>query len=420
MWVMNHISGDYKQYAEDNTKCYVESSNEIASFSLGSNKIYKLLTNGQNDYEYFEINEPVKIINDQLYTTIEGAQIAFNISFSYNQDKNQITIYTLPYLVSYYTTKFQNSGIADKDADFSNQKALLYNMIVMKNTNGNYGVNNLTGQEILGTKYAKVKFIESTKEFIVTTVENKMGIMSHDAKTKISPEYDSVKQIDKNSGLYLATNNKKQGVVNSNGSIVIYLEYDQIGIDMNKFSSDKIKNQYLLYDKCIPAKKNGSWELFDQNGRRITEKTYADLGCSIGSGNNNEKNTNNVLLIPEYEGIVVKRTTNNSTDLYGIIDSNGQELIPTSLKTIYSTVSDGEETYFMIYGNKVMNVLDYIEKSVIPRRQQNNNSNTQNTSNTTNTTENTSETNTTSNNETNNTDNKNTNEVDNTSTQNVQ
>lgn len=166
------------------------SKEEIASFSLGSNKIYKIILDGNNDYEYYEINEPIKMFNNQLYTTIEGAQIAFNISMSYNQQQNQVNIYTLPYLVSYYTTKFQNAGIADKDANFSNQKALLYNMLIIKNENGNYGVQTLDGQEVLGTKYANIKFVESSKEFIVTTMENKMGIMSYDSKIKIAPEFE--------------------------------------------------------------------------------------------------------------------------------------------------------------------------------------------------------------------------------------
>ena len=347
------------KYTEDKTKCYVESTNEIASFSLGSNKIYKILASSKNDYEYFEIDEPVKMINDQLCTTIEGAQIAFNISMSYNQKENRVTIYTLPYLVDYYTAKFQNSGISDNEADFSNQKALLYNMIVVKNTSGNYGVQSLNGQEILGTKYAKIKFIESTKEFIVTTVENKMGIMSYDAKTKISPEYENIKQIDKDSELYLVTNNKKQGVINSNGSIIVYLEYDQIGIDSTKFASDKIKNQYLLYNKCIPAKKNGVWDLFDITGKKITNNEYTDLGCIVGNEKLTEKNANNLLLVPDYEGIVVRKN-----NVYGLIDSSGKQLLPISLQAMYSTTSEGKETYHMIYNNQEMNVIDYIKKYV--------------------------------------------------------
>lgn len=136
-------NGDYKQYSEDTTKCYVQCDNEVATFSLGSNKIYKILLDGNNDYEYYEIAEPVRMINNQLCTTIEGAKIAFNISMDYNQAKNNVRIYTLPYLVKSYTAKFQNAGISDGNANFSNQKALLYNMIIMKGTDNNYGVYDL-------------------------------------------------------------------------------------------------------------------------------------------------------------------------------------------------------------------------------------------------------------------------------------
>ena len=365
----NSGNGEYKQYSEDLTKCYVESENEIASFGLGSNKIYKILLAGNNDYEYYEKDEPVKMINNQLCTTIEGAEIAFNISISYNKTQNQVTIYTLPYLVSYYTMKFQNAGIADTAASFSNQKALLYNMIIVKNENGNYGVQWLNGQEVLGTKYADIK---STKEFIVTTLENKMRIMSYDAKTKISSEYDKIKQIDKDNGLYLVTNNNKQGVVNSNGSIILYLEYDQIGVDTTKYASNKIKNQYLLYNKCIPAKKNGTWELFDKTGRKITEDTYSDLGCNVGTGNATDKNSNSVLLVPEYEGIVV-----NKNNIYGLINCEGKALLPISLQSIYSITSAGEETYYMVYNNQSRNVIDYIKKWVI--KENNTTTNTENT-----------------------------------------
>ena len=408
-------NGDYKEYAEDITKCYVESKEEIASFSLGSNKIYKIILDGNNDYEYYEINEPIKMFNNQLYTTIEGAQIAFNISMSYNQQQNQVNIYTLPYLVSYYTTKFQNAGIADKDANFSNQKALLYNMLIIKNENGNYGVQTLDGQEVLGTKYANIKFVESSKEFIVTTMENKMGIMSYDSKIKIAPEYDEIKQIDKDSGLYLATKNKKQGVVNSNGSIVLYLEYDQIGVNSNQYISNKIKNQYLLYNKCIPAKKNGTWEIFDKTGKNIagTGTTYKELGCSVGGKSNGEENSNSVLLVPQYEGIVVSRN-----NVYGLIDSEGKTLLPIALQSIYSITSEGEETYYMLYNNQLMNVIDYIKKWVRPdKNESNNQTNTENTENTNNeqTTQNTQQNNTA----TENTTQTNTNEVENNTNTNV-
>ena len=268
-----------------------------------------------------------------------------------------VKIYTLPYLVKNYNSKYANSALSENSASFNNQKALLYNRLIVKNKNNNYGVQDLNGQEVLGTKYSSITFLESTKEFVVTTLENKMGIMSYNAETKISPQYDNIKQIDKDSGLYLVTNNQKQGVVNSTGNTVIYLEYDQIGVNLSQYASNKIKNQYLLYDKCIPAKKNGMWELYDKTGKKITNETYSDLGC-IKSG---QENANDILLVPQYEGIIIKKN-----DLYGLIDSQGNALLPIALQSIYSTTSAGEDTYYMIYNGKRMNVIDYIKKYVRP------------------------------------------------------
>lgn len=370
-------SGDYKQYAEDNTKCYVQCTNEIASFTMNSDKIYKLLTNG-NDYEYFTINEPVKMINGVLYTTKEGAERAFNIVFDYNQGQNRITIYTLPYLVTQYAAQFKDSAIAGDGTNFSNQKALLDDRIIVKNADNYYGVSDLAGNEVLGTKYASIKYVESTREFIVTTAEGKMGIMSYEAATKISPDYDQIKQIDKDAGLYLVTNNNKQGVINNSGSIIVYLEYDQIGVDASRFNSNNIKNQYLLYDNCIPVKKGNLWGIFDKNGRQILPIEYEDLGCSAGAGSSTTQTANNILLIPDYKGIVVKKD-----NLYGVKDFEGKELIPIALKTVYSTISAGEETYYMIYNDQVMNVITYIKTYVIKDTNQSN-ENTLNTNNNTN------------------------------------
>lgn len=389
-------SGDYKEEYIDQT--YVKNTNEEAYFNLNSNTIYKKLLNGDNDYEYYEIDEPVKMIDNQLCTTIEGAQIAFNISMSHK--KNNITIYTLPYLVNYYAAKNKNAAISDKDTSFSNQKAVLHNMIIVKNTSNYYGVSSLSGQEILGTKYKSIKFIESTREFIVTTVENKMGIMSYDpntyqAITKIIPEYDNIKQIDKNSGLYLVTNNKKQGVINQNGSVIVYLEYDQIGIDKSKYND--IKNTYLLYDKCIPVKLNNKWGLIDKTGKKILEVKYDDLGCTINAGTVSENNANSVLLIPKYEGIVVKEG-----ESYGLVNSEGVVYLPSVLTAVYSTTTEGVTTYNYIYMGQTNNIIEYLEKYVIKNDNNATNNQEGTTNNTTTNTQTNSTTNTTTDNQTNN------------------
>ena len=88
-------NGEYSDKSEEPSKCYVQSENEVANFSLGSNKIYKLdLSKNEANYEYIYTKKPVKAINGVLYTTTEGLEKAFNVSFQYNQDNNRIYIYT--------------------------------------------------------------------------------------------------------------------------------------------------------------------------------------------------------------------------------------------------------------------------------------------------------------------------------------
>ncbi len=359
-------NGDEK--GEDKTRCYVRCANETASLAMDSDKVYKQLLN-KEDYEEFTLEEPVIMKNDTLYTTIDGAKVAFNISFEYDKNQNKITIYTLPYLANYWNTQFAKTSVKGDDTNFNNQKALFYNRIVVKNADNYYGVYDLKGKEVLGTKYSNIEFIEGSKEFIVTTAEGKMGIISYDATTKITPDYNEIKQIDKEAGLYLVKNGSKQGVIDNSGKTIVYPEYDQVGIDPTKYSSSNkydnsnIKNQYLLYDKCIPVKKGEQWGIFDKNGNKVISVEYEELGCSVGKGGSGSQteSTNNVLLVPEYEGIVVKKG-----GLYGLVDSQGNQLLPIALKSIYSETSAGKTTYHMLYNEQEINVIDYIKKYVKP------------------------------------------------------
>lgn len=365
------FNGDYKQYSEDTTKCYIQNENEVASYSLNSNKIYKTLRTG-NDYEYYDLEKPVKLQNNKLYVSAEGMKIGTNTAISYNQATKQITVYTLPYLTNYYSGKFANSAVAGDKADFSNKKALLSDMIVVMNEEGKYGVRSLDNQEIIGTKYASIKFIESSKEFIVTTDEKKMGILLASGRTKIAPDYDEIKQIDKNLGLYLVTNNKKQGVINQNGNIVIYLEYDKIGIDPSQYTSNNIKNQYLLYDNCIPVQRNKKWGIYDKIGKILVPVEYDAIGCLTGT--KSDKANNNTLLVPKYEGIVIGKE-----DKYGIVTSLGRLLLPVAVESIYSITNAGEETFYMLYQGQNFDLIDYIDSQLkTSQPNQDNNTNTTN------------------------------------------
>lgn len=164
--------------------------------------------NNNSDYEYFELDEPVREINGELYTTVQGISRGCNIVFNYYKDNNQIDIYTPAKLISSYSASYKNSQINVETENFSNQKAILYNMLIISNQDKEYGVNNLKGETIIGIKYSNIKFVESSKTFIVKTSNNKVGIISSDATPIIAPEFDEIKQITNE--LYLVAIDKNR------------------------------------------------------------------------------------------------------------------------------------------------------------------------------------------------------------------
>lgn len=366
-----YYNGGYKQYSEDTSKCYLECDDEVVTFEQDSATIYKTPV-GEIDYTYFDLQEKVKRENDKLYISSKGLQTACNLQISYDSENNKITIYTLPFLANYYTSRYKNAGLAE---NFNNKKALLYGLLVVQNvdnTNKNvspkdirYGIHNLNNEEIVGMKYTDIDFIEGTEEFIVTTEEKKVGIITSTGETKISPQYDALKQIDKDLNLYLATTNNKKGVLERNGKILIYLEYDEIGVDTTQFPTNDIKNKYILFDNAIPVKQDGKWGLFDIKGNLILPVDYENMGCI--SKSSSDKTLNNILIIPEIEGIVVGKQyeiNSKKTMLYGIYNKRGKELIPTWMEAVYSITASGKEEYTMINNGNSIDIIEYVNQNL--------------------------------------------------------
>lgn len=365
-------NGGYKQYTEDTDKCYLECENEVATLERDSNKIYKTLTE-ELDYSYYTLSEPVKRLNGKLYVNSNDLGIICNLELVYNQEDNKVSINTLPYIVNYYVAKYSNSSLTN----FNNQKALLYGLMTVQsidNTANNqqsaeirYGVNDLSNNEIVGMKYTQIEFIEGSQEFIVKTPEEKVGLITKDGDTRVSPQYDALKQIDKDKNLYLATNNKKSGVIEKNGKILVYLEFDQIGVDTTQFPTNDIKNKYILFDNAIPVMRDKKWGLYDIDGKEILPVEYDSMGCVARTSS--DRSLNNILTIPEIEGIVIGKEyetdNNNKVMYYGVVNSTGQLLIPTWMETIYSVITSGQEKYTMVNMGNSIDLIEYVEENGI-------------------------------------------------------
>jgi len=379
-------NGEYQKNTEDKNKCYIESINEIAMFSLGSNVIYKVKPNDTN-YESFKIEHPVKKINNQLYISAEGISIACNVKFNYSKENNKITIQTLPALITAYTQIVMNRGYTGISEDFSSQKAILQDLIVVNQEKENtkkIGVINMQGDDVIGTKYDKITFIESTKEFLVTN-NNKVGVLSINGDVKISLDNDELQLLDNDLKLYLATTNGKKGVLDEYGKVILYKEYDEIGVETTLFPSNNIENRYLLFDNAIPVKKDGKYGLYDKTGKEILPLNYSGFGYI--NSTTKEKSVNNLLIIPEYEGIVLSieyGEGQNKNKKYGIVNSLGEELVPFGLEEIYSVTSQGKEEYFVVYQGNELSLSKVKFNSTSTTNNQNtteeNNSNTNQTS----------------------------------------
>ena len=351
-------NGEYKVDSEDPNKCWVECNNETASFFLNSNKISKVEPNTNNDYEDYLITEPIISRNGKLYSTIEGIQIGFNIIFSYDEQANTIQIYTLPYLVNSYATSLKAYGYEGASQSFKNQKAILYNLFIVKKENNLYGVVNASGEEVISPRYRSIEFNETGKEFYVKNNLNKVGILTQTGDTKINLGYDDINMIDKQTGLYIVKNGTKYGVLDNSGNIIIHLEYEKIGIDTAVFSGNNVNNKYLLYGNVIPVCQNNKWGLFNTSGKLIVPVEFDELGCNQSNTNSNRKN---VLLVPTYKASVMGKVKDNDVRNYGIYNNEGKELVACALTKVYSITSGGVETYYMEYKGNTLDAEQYIK-----------------------------------------------------------
>ena len=369
-----YYPGEYKEYTESKNSCYVTNSSELVDFTANSNKIRKYPLLSQSESQDFEIDEPVSERGANLYLSEAGLERAFNLKISYDQSENKISIMTLAYITSKFESTFPNVVITkskfSKDVIFNDQKALLSNLVVVKDTssdNNLFGVslykdNQLTS--IISPRYTSIEYIEGLDDFIVKTEDNKFGIIGKDGITKVKPSYDAISEIDKNYGLYLVTSGQKQGVVNQNGKIIVYQDYDQVGLDKEN-EDNNIKNRYLLLNNCIPVKANNKWGLIDKDGNQITPLEYDAIGCPTIKNSNSSSNSVGITLIPDMDGIVVGNTYetgNAKINKYGIVNSKGKLIVSVTADYAFAVTLENVTKYYLSINNQNIDIVDYWNK----------------------------------------------------------
>lgn len=363
-------NGEYSNKSEEQSKCYIQSENEVTNFELGSKKIYKLdLTNQNNQYEYIYMEKPIKAYDGILYISAEELSSAFNVSFEYNKEKNRIYIYTLQYLVEAYTNKIMDWGYFEISDVFANKKTILQNMLVVNKDKDNpkYAVIDTEGNTIIEAKYDNITYLPSVGDFLVKSDE-KVGIISKNKEKKVQIIYDTIELMDSDSGLYIVGKDSKYGVIDTKGNTKIHIENDEIGVDISKYTENDIKNKYLLADGVIPVRKDKLWALYDKNGKQLTEFKYDSFGYT----DSNNRNALSLLVIPDYNVIVASKDKK-----YTLLNSSGEELMAIVADDIYMSINEGKKSYTISANDK-----DYDAKAYLDSRASKNNSGTDKKSNT--------------------------------------
>jgi len=345
--------GEYKSAIIENDKCYVEADKETASFYLNENKVYKLPINKQSEqYEEYIISNPIQEKNGVMYATTEAISKAFNVLISETID--EFKIYTLDYLISVYNTEVIDWGYtAIEEQSFENQKALLYDCLIVKKEGGLYKIIDTNNtKEIVLDRYTAIEFYENTQQFFVTDSSNKVGIVNLDGTIQIEPMYDSISLLSKEYGLYIVEQDKKYGVISSKGKSIIYPEYDNIGLTNNS----TVDNKYLLLNELIPVCKDKKWGAFNVDGKLILNTEYDEFGYNLNSieVNGVKEVVQPIVVIESVNGIIVKRDSK-----YGLFDVKGKELVQIIVDGIYAAhgIEDEKEKYFMLYNGEKLNVI---------------------------------------------------------------
>jgi hypothetical protein len=349
-------NGDYITLSEEVDKCYIENIEEKVAFTLDSNIITKV-RGGVT--EQVKIVEPISQINEELHITSEGAEQAFNLYFNYNKEKNEIIIQTLSHLYNRYLNHAISIGYSPIENEiFDNKLAILEGLIVVKGSNGNYGVININNEVILETKYQSIRYLPKTSDFLVSS-NNKMGIIASDKSTKISLKYDSIEIFtNKNEMFYLIGNSGKYGLLDVNGNEIIYPEYTKIGMSVSEYSKNNVTTGHVLNGEVIPVENNGKWALFNIKGEKITDFIYDGFGCQVKNNN-----TYSVLQIPEYNLLVAKQG-----EKYDLITIEGKSLFKDAvLNLVYISVSSGKTNYYISYGEQKIELFSFLEENGIKK-----------------------------------------------------
>lgn len=310
-----YLTGEYKQYNEDNTstKCYLENTNQVIQFEANTNRIYKTTPNSILDYEEYELTNKILKLNNLLYISLDDINVGLNMKYLDSQKDNKIILKTLETLYAEYTTALPqktNNALVEINNDFNNKKAIAYDMLVVSNASGKWGVVNSSDfSTIIGNKYSSIEFVESAGVFIVSD-NNKFGVISKEANQKP----------------------------------IIDLNYTDINV---------ISNNPL----CFAVKIDENYAIVNKEGKLITNNLYNSIGCTSQSTVEESVQVIKELGINKLNVLVVCKD-----EKYGLLSlDDGSIIVDCTLEKIYAKNENGQKVYYIQLQEQEISLDKYIE-----------------------------------------------------------
>lgn len=380
-----YTKGEYQKYNENEDSCYLQNSYEIVALSAddtsynkyieiapGAEKIAEITVTAKTKEgiaENYRLKNPIVYQDGTIYVPLESISKMFNIKVSWQEYRKHF--YTLENLVR----NAQSAIIATKkytemSGYYENLRAIVDDYVIVSKSETNpkyYGVYSLKDKaESISLKYDEITYIQNVGELYIKVENGTMGLLDTEGGTIIPPsEFEEISLLDDDgeNQLYLVKKGQEFGVVSRTGKILIHAENDEIGLDekvLSDYTLEDIRNPNVLFDSCIPVKKDGKYGLFNKDGEQVLNLSYEGFGYKSTAASKTSGNEQSVLLIPATVGI--KGIVVNYNDLYGIFDVTTEKLIlPCVCSKIYAITRNGKTTYYIEYNGASVDLQDYLE-----------------------------------------------------------
>lgn len=364
----DYYNNEYKSKGEDKTKCQIKNGDEYTSLRADSKKIYKAIkketqsnssTDGDSfqeipetivNYEYFEVDDAVRYVNDTLYANIDAVELAFDVSVSYDSKKNMITISSLDYLESVAKSR-RNDVVDSSEYDYTNKRLLKYGMCIVNGSNGTIGIGSYTNGDklqeyVASCKYSSLSYNEAASAIDAISSDGKHSILKLNTDNQaiertVTSDYDDIEIMDNNFHLFKVKSQNFYGIMDSDNNLVLASEYNEIGINDGLYTD--ISSKYILNNKYIPIKQGGLWGLCDTQGNILIAPRFQDIGCSVA------KSGEGVIVVPQAkgnsDGIVFMY--NRDKALYGLYTADNGEKIAISLVEVFKNSENGINNYYI-------------------------------------------------------------------------